>query len=131
LASDSICVRLSGLRHHGGAATITLLTGEVLTGEVELGNPIVLRKQVSEPVKIDPATVLRLTLREGSDDYTPGTVLRSGGRVADAPAEQVAWRVYRKFPAIEARAIPAGKTGVLCPMAISSRGKSAARTPRR
>jgi len=106
-----------------GAATITLLTGEVLIGEVELGNPIVLRKQVSEPVKIDPATVLRLTLREGSDDYTPGTVLRNGGRVADAPAEQVAWRVYRKFPAIEARAIPAGKTGVLLPNGDFFEGK--------
>jgi hypothetical protein len=105
------------------AATITLVTGEILTGEVELGNPIVVRKQISEPVKIDPATVLRLTLREGNDDYTPGMVLRSGARVADAPAEQVAWRVYRKFTAIEARAIPAGKTGVLLPNGDFFEGK--------
>jgi hypothetical protein len=96
------------------AATVTLFTGEMHTGEIELGNPLVLRRPVAGPLRIDPATVLRLVLREGGDDFLPGVVLQNGARLDDA-AEGVAWRVYRKFTAVEARAIPAGKTGVLLP----------------
>jgi hypothetical protein len=96
------------------AATVTLLTGETHTGEIELGNPLVLRKQITAPLKIDPATMRQLVLRTGNDDFLPGVVLPNGARLDDA-TEGVAWRVYRKFTAAEARAIPPGKTGVLLP----------------
>ncbi len=128
-------VLLSGI--HLAAASVRLLSGQILDGKVEVGaSGITVTDKGGSPVSVDLFGVLDATFKKGAQPagaYQPGVVLLNGSGIADkapaawlenptptlgkekitVPVNSVAWLVVGPCPREKLLSAPAGQSGAI------------------